>query len=209
MSKKWLLYLVVISVLVFVVTNLQYMPGPRSMFGVVTNLRIAMGWVLLLGIVMSLPVAITFIAVEWLKRNRQPGYRMKWTGAILSGIVFPAVAGASVYVGENKLSANSRNIAISHAQPLINAVEQYKQTNGTYPASFDTKSYHTGVMGIDQYYYDTIGKGYRISFKQYEALAITYQWTAYEPHTMPQQIGVTGVFQTGYKYWYYYVLYSN
>lgn len=208
MQKKWVLRIVLISVVVFIITNLQYMPGPGSMFGVVTTARIVMGWVLLLGIVMSLPVAITFIAIEWLKRNKQPGYRMKWTGAILSGIVFPAVAGASVYVGANKLVSMSREVAINHAQPLIDAVEQYKQTNGTYPASFDTKNYATGVMGIDQYTYDTVGKGYRITFKQYEALAITYNWTAYEPHTIPQQVGVTGVYPTQYKNWYYYVLYS-
>lgn len=207
MSKKWWLRVVLISVLVFVITNLQYLPGPVGLFGVVTGLRIAMGWVLLLGIVVSIPVALTFIIVEWLKKNRNNSHKMRWTGAILSGIVFPVVAYASVYAGEEKFAGMSEEIAIRNAQPLIAAVEQFKQTKGYYPHEFDTKNYPTGVMGISEYQYHLVGKGYSISFRQYEALAITYRYAIYQTHELPQQ-GIKGAWPTAYRYWYTYQLYQ-
>jgi len=114
-------------------------------------------------------------------------------------ITIPLVAFcARTYLMEPMINY-SRNIAIEKANRLINAVEDYKNTKGLYPASLQEldavslkKMKVSTLMGIADFRYNQIGDRYSISFSQWLELGSLEEIVLYDKDNLRSNL--TGEF---------------
>jgi hypothetical protein len=79
--------------------------------------------------------------------------------------------------------AFSRDRAIRNSEPLIAAIEQYRTTNGRYPASLLSVNpdYRPGVIGVPGYHYEPNGAAYNLFFEQFTHRFGTREFVIYNP----------------------------
>jgi membrane-bound metal-dependent hydrolase YbcI (DUF457 family) len=77
----------------------------------------------------------------------------------------------------------SRSRAIRNAEPLIAAIDRYRDLNGRYPASLLAAhmDHSPSLIGIDQYRYEPSGDAYNIVFEQLNNRFGTREFVVYNP----------------------------
>ncbi len=122
-------------------------------------------------------------AIKKLKKN--DGARFNSLPLYLATIPFISFC-ARTYLME-PMSDYSRNIAIENASHLINAVEDFKNAKGLYPASLheldagsSSKMRRSMVMGIADFRYNQIGDRYSVSFSQWLELGSLEEIVLYD-----------------------------
>lgn len=77
----------------------------------------------------------------------------------------------------------SRSRAVRNSAPLIAAIEQYRATQGRYPASLLSvwPDYWPGLIGIYEYHYEPSGEAYNLFFEQFALAFGTREFVMYNP----------------------------
>lgn len=77
----------------------------------------------------------------------------------------------------------SRSRAIRNAEPLIAAIDRYRDLNGRYPTSLLAvhMDHSPSLIGIDQYRYEPSGDAYNVVFEQLNNRLGTREFVVYNP----------------------------
>lgn len=98
-------------------------------------------------------------------------------------VIIPLVVVTLQFAFLERAVGYSRNRAIQNSAQLIGAIEDYRVTNGRYPASLHAvwPDYLPYVVGIEQYYYEPHGEAYNLFFEQFAYRFGTQEFVMYNP----------------------------
>jgi hypothetical protein len=122
-------------------------------------------------------------------RLRAPGAAMLPAGAMAGWCLFaPVVAACLQHALVGPLLEASRSRVIGNSAPLIQDIEGYRATRGSYPPSLLSvwNDYLPGVLGVREYRYEPSGDSYNLCF-EHPALALdSREFVVYNPRDQQQ-----------------------
>jgi len=98
-------------------------------------------------------------------------------------VAVPVVVALLQWAFVERAIESSRNRAILNSAPLLAAIEEYRERNGTYPASIlaEWPDYKPDVIGIREYRYEPHGEAYNLVFEQFNYRLGTREFVVYNP----------------------------
>lgn len=98
-------------------------------------------------------------------------------------VAVPVVVALLQWAFVERAIESSRNRAILNSAPLLAAIEEYRERNGTYPASLlaEWPDYKPDVIGIREYRYEPHGEAYNLVFEQFNYRLGTREFVVYNP----------------------------
>ena len=124
-------------------------------------------------------VILGFIIMKIQKLKNKSSYKFNRTPVYL--LLMPLVAMAATKLAVNNAAAYTREAVIEKSEPLITALENYKNTTGAYPeqlnelvGTYITEMPNYNAMGLRAYQYQKYHDKYQLSFEQ------RYHWFATE-----------------------------
>ena len=98
-------------------------------------------------------------------------------------IAVPVVVALMQFMFVERAIEYSRNRAINNSAPIIAAIEEYRTSNGHYPASLlaEWPDYLPRVIDISQYHYQPHGDAYNLVCEQFNYRVGTREFVVYNP----------------------------
>lgn len=206
-TKHWL-KLILINFGVGLLIISPFLPGPSN--GLV-HLFFNAGQILGLFGIIIIPIGLTWTIREFNRRKKNVNHRVDLNALIT--LTLPI----TIFLTSNYISdlarEFSRDFAINRTDKLIQSIETFKKVEGEYPDSlteltpeFIASIPFPSIMGINQFYYERIGDNCIISFHQNVSLGINYEVVFFDQTDSHKAEGeLTTIYDTGKKYWKYYV----
>lgn len=196
MSGKEVTKLIIIALIVFILSHLQYLPGPtNNLLYTFSFLMHALIGALTIASIFVLPVSVV---VYFVFRKRKPAIA-KW--AIFSTVIF-ASSLLSIVLGGYVTKNYAQAIAADNAEPMIRDIENYKLEYGEYPEA-NNKMYPTGIIGIEPYTYHKYKNGYKLSFRLCITIGLNWDYLTYDPTGNTESTdNIADVVITDRKNWY-------
>ncbi|SDX51071.1 hypothetical protein [Aequorivita viscosa] len=200
MKKRQIFILIGLLVIIGLVTNLPFLPGPNNLFRISQAIYDGSSMLALFGLVL-IPIGLIWTIIL---------YKKKETKNRFASIILWALP-LTLFVSTSYLSMLTRNfsrsIAIERAQTLIQELEDFKSVYGFYPdsltvAGLETPS--TGIIGIEDFYYTKNDSSYELTFYHNVILSFNYEIVTYDNtdrHTAKGEI--KELHETGYDHWKY------
>jgi len=183
-----------------ILTNLPFLPGP-SILNVPAQLFYNGGQLFgMLGLLL-----VPFGIVWTVRQFRKTESKFKLFAILLWTI--PLTVFLSTTYLSNLTRDYSRGVAIKRADKMIQELKAYKEQNGQYPDSLETvgiKTPSTGIIGIEDFYYQGDSDKFELTFYQNVILNFNYEIVTYDKADNHSTKGeMKELYETGFDHWKY------
>lgn len=199
--------MLLLTLAIFLLANAQYLPITFLM-RYLGFFQFPITFLLLLLFIVSFASGVLRLLFDCIRLLMNKHYKVHFMRVGILGIYIPGVIVISFVLGQLLLVDMTMNIAISHAKPLIQAIEACKRKHGVYPEDIDVAKYSPCVGNVENYrYVKTDSTGYYVYFLlcEFGGLEnIHVQYDRFYPGYPNKQL----TFLHGDKeHWYYYYKY--
>ena len=200
MTRRQILILVGMLIGTLILTNLPFLPGPNFL-NAPAQLFYNGGQLFgMLGLLL-----VPFGIVWTVRQFRKTESKFKLPAILLWTI--PLTVFLSTTYLSNLTRDYSRSFAIKKADKMIKELEVYKEQNGKYPDSLEIggiKTPSTGIIGIDDFYYQGDSDKFELTFYQNVILSFNYEIVTYDQSDNHSAKGeMKEMHETGFDHWKY------
>jgi len=198
MSKKQVKISIGTLLLILILINLPFLPGPNILNGL-GQIFFSIGQII--GTIGLLGAPIGFIWIIINKTRKLNIFR-----PLLFTIIF-FVPLISILFLTRHLRDFSREIGIKNGNKLVRQIEEYKLKNGNYPEHIDKTIFtipHSSIIGIDHYNYQKTENNFEVSFTQNVLFGFNFEIVTYNNGNEQKPQGeLQTLYKTNDKNWKY------
>jgi hypothetical protein len=206
-TKNWAI-LVLVNLGTGVLTISPFLPGPSNRL---VHFLFSSAQLLAVPAIVVFPIGLLWTIKE-LRRKRSERDYQTFLKPLMTLTIPITVFLTSIYFSD-VVRDFSRSFAMDRSGDLIQSIEAFKESRGTYPSSladltpeFINEIPSPGVMGIDGYHYKLSEGNYNISFGQNVLLGFNFEVVTFDPTDNHKAEGeLSRLHDAGRKHWKYYV----